>query len=137
MPQRPSRQRLSSNAVASTNWSQAMICLAYRSMRISRGVYVASMSPEIMELQKAALILAIDSIYTFCIEMQSKAHRSSHFLSKVRVQMRWYIPAARMKMKTPHIVPLSRQAIEVLDLLRYCEWPNEREDGENRISLDV
>jgi integrase len=28
------------------------------------------------------------------------------------------IPATRMKMKTPHIVPLSSQAIEVLDLLR-------------------
>ena len=32
--------------------------------------------------------------------------------------MRWSIPAARMKMQTPHIVPLSRQAIEVLELLR-------------------
>lgn len=31
---------------------------------------------------------------------------------------RWSIPAARMKMKTPHIVPLSLRAIEVLDLLR-------------------
>ncbi len=31
---------------------------------------------------------------------------------------RWAIPAARMKMKTPHIVPLSSQAIEVLELLR-------------------
>lgn len=31
---------------------------------------------------------------------------------------RWSIPAARMKMKTPHIVPLSTQAIEVLELLR-------------------
>jgi integrase len=32
--------------------------------------------------------------------------------------MRWSIPAERMKMKTPHIVPLSRQATEVLELLR-------------------
>ena len=32
--------------------------------------------------------------------------------------MRWSIPAERMKMQTPHIVPLSRQAIEVLELLR-------------------
>jgi len=32
--------------------------------------------------------------------------------------MRWSIPAGRMKMQTPHIVPLSRQAIEVLELLR-------------------
>jgi integrase len=31
---------------------------------------------------------------------------------------RWSIPASRMKMKTPHIVPLSSQAIEVLELLR-------------------
>ena len=31
---------------------------------------------------------------------------------------RWNIPALRMKMKTPHIVPLSPQAIEILELLR-------------------
>lgn len=31
---------------------------------------------------------------------------------------RWSIPASRMKMKTPHIVPLSSQAIEVLELLQ-------------------
>jgi len=31
---------------------------------------------------------------------------------------RWSIPATRMKMKTPHIVPLSSQAVEVLELLR-------------------
>ena len=30
---------------------------------------------------------------------------------------RWDIPAERMKMRTPHIVPLSRQAIEVLENL--------------------
>ena len=30
---------------------------------------------------------------------------------------RWNIPAERMKMDTPHIVPLSKQAIEVLQLL--------------------
>lgn len=30
---------------------------------------------------------------------------------------RWDIPAARMKMRTPHIVPLSRQAVEVLQVL--------------------
>lgn len=30
----------------------------------------------------------------------------------------WRIPAERMKMKTPHIVPLSRQAIEVLEVLK-------------------
>ncbi|HEY9125533.1 MAG TPA: integrase arm-type DNA-binding domain-containing protein, partial [Acidobacteriaceae bacterium] len=31
---------------------------------------------------------------------------------------RWDIPAERMKMDTPHIVPLSRQAIETLELLK-------------------
>lgn len=31
---------------------------------------------------------------------------------------RWNIPAERMKMDTPHIVPLPRQAIEVLELLK-------------------
>jgi integrase len=31
---------------------------------------------------------------------------------------RWDIPLERMKMRTPHIVPLSNQAMEVLDLLR-------------------
>jgi integrase len=31
---------------------------------------------------------------------------------------RWDIPAERMKMRTPHIVPLATQALEVLELLR-------------------
>jgi len=31
---------------------------------------------------------------------------------------RWDIPAERMKMRTPHIVPLSRQALEILDMLK-------------------
>jgi integrase len=31
---------------------------------------------------------------------------------------RWDIPAERMKMKTPHIIPLSRQAVEVLRALK-------------------
>jgi len=31
---------------------------------------------------------------------------------------RWNIPAGRMKMQTPHIVPLARQTHEVLELLR-------------------
>lgn len=33
-------------------------------------------------------------------------------------ESRWTIPAERMKMKTPHIVPLSRQAVEVLRALK-------------------
>lgn len=35
-----------------------------------------------------------------------------------RAALRWNIPAHRMKMKTPHIVPLSSQAVELLELLR-------------------
>jgi integrase len=31
---------------------------------------------------------------------------------------RWDIPAERMKMRTPHIVPLSRQALDALDTLQ-------------------
>jgi integrase len=52
---------------------------------------------------------------------------------------RWNIPAERMKMRTPHIVPLSRQALETLDLLRKVsgdsEWvfPGER-SGERTMS---
>jgi integrase len=46
---------------------------------------------------------------------------------------RWDIPAARMKMKTPHIVPLSPQAVEVLQILqttangRELLFPGERD----------
>ncbi len=45
----------------------------------------------------------------------------------------WRIPAERMKMRTPHIVPLSRQAIEVLQILhrisghRKILFPGERD----------
>jgi integrase len=39
---------------------------------------------------------------------------------------RWNIPAERMKMRTPHFVPLARQALDVLDTLRtltgQSEW---------------
>jgi len=38
---------------------------------------------------------------------------------------RWNIPEPRMKMRTPHIVPLSSQAIEVLELLRSLARSNE------------
>jgi integrase len=31
---------------------------------------------------------------------------------------RWDIPAERMKMRTPHLVSLARQALEVLEVLR-------------------
>jgi integrase len=38
---------------------------------------------------------------------------------------RWNIPAERMKMRTPHIVPLSRQALEVLEQLRKVSFGRE------------
>jgi len=38
---------------------------------------------------------------------------------------RWDIPAERMKMRTPHIVPLSKQALEVLDALRTLSGDSE------------
>jgi len=47
---------------------------------------------------------------------------------------RWNIPAERMKMRTPHVVPLARQAIEILEMLRHLtgegEWlfPGERSE---------
>jgi integrase len=39
---------------------------------------------------------------------------------------RWDLPAERMKMRTPHIVPLSRQALEVLDLLHTLTGESDR-----------
>ena len=39
--------------------------------------------------------------------------------------MRWSIPACRMKMNTPHIVPLASQAVEVLELLRILSGTRE------------
>jgi integrase len=48
---------------------------------------------------------------------------------------RWDIPANRMKMKTPHIVPLSAQAVEVLRTLQVVTgrgellFPGERDHG--------
>lgn len=49
----------------------------------------------------------------------------------------WRIPAERMKMKTPHIVPLSNQAITVLDWIRELSgdnplvFPSERREGKS------
>ena len=38
---------------------------------------------------------------------------------------RWNIPAERMKMRAPHIVPLSRQSIEILETLRTLSGSSE------------
>ena len=37
---------------------------------------------------------------------------------------RWDIPAERMKMRTPHIVPLAQQSLEVLEMLRQLTGSN-------------
>jgi integrase len=53
--------------------------------------------------------------------------------------LRWDIPAERMKMRSPHIVPLARQSLEVLDMLKgltgHSEWlfPGDR-DGSKPMS---
>ena len=52
---------------------------------------------------------------TFVVRVSSIEARWDEFDFDAK---RWSIPAARMKMKTPHIVPLSLQAIEVLTLLQ-------------------
>ena len=48
----------------------------------------------------------------------------------------WRIPAERMKMKTPHIVPLSNQAMTLLDQIREISggpllFPGERREGKS------
>lgn len=49
----------------------------------------------------------------------------------------WRIPAERMKMKTPHIVPLSNQAIDILMKIKNLSadedllFPSERRDGKS------
>ncbi len=53
------------------------------------------------------------------------------------VNARWDIPAERMKMRTPHIVPLAQQAMDVLEALRiltgHSEWlfPGDRDDAKH------
>jgi len=39
--------------------------------------------------------------------------------------VRWDIPAERMKMKTPHIVPLSRQALEIIEKIKAISYGRE------------
>jgi integrase len=43
----------------------------------------------------------------------------------ILTESRWYIPAERMKMKTPHIVALSKQAKAVLERLKEISFDNE------------
>jgi integrase len=41
------------------------------------------------------------------------------------LEKRWAIPAERMKMRTPHIVPLARQTLEILEQLHHLTGTNE------------
>jgi integrase len=72
------------------------------------------------------------SILTFCRPQEIRAASWTEIdLEKAQ----WNIPEERMKMKRPHIVPLSRQAIAVLEKLREVtglgKWlfPSARNDG--------
>lgn len=56
---------------------------------------------------------------------------------------RWDIPADRMKMRTPHIVPLARQSLEVLEMLRgltgHSEWlfPGDRDTSKPMSNMTI
>jgi integrase len=56
---------------------------------------------------------------------------------------RWSIPAERMKMKMPHIVPLSTQALEVLELLRTISgqaehvFPGEQDSSKSMSNMTI
>ncbi len=56
---------------------------------------------------------------------------------------RWNIPAERMKMRDPHIVPLASQAIEVLEMLRTLtggsEWlfPGDRSESKPMSNVTI
>jgi integrase len=56
---------------------------------------------------------------------------------------RWNIPAQRMKMRTPHIVPLSRQSLDVLALLKELSgnnelvFPGERNVGKSMSNMTI
>jgi integrase len=72
------------------------------------------------------------SILTFCRPGEIR-HGEWQEIDLEKVQ--WDIPEEKMKMKRPHIVPLSRQALAVLEELRevtgYQKWlfPSSRNDG--------
>lgn len=51
------------------------------------------------------------SLYTFCRPVEIRKARWEHIDFKTKL---WTIPASEMKMKRDHIVPLSRQVIELL-----------------------
>jgi integrase len=81
-----------------------------RTIEVYQGTHVTRLSMKLMAL-------------TFVRTGELIGARWAEFDMK---EARWDLPAERMKMRTPHIVPLSRQALEVLDTLRtltgQSEW---------------
>jgi integrase len=73
-----------------------------KAIEVYRGKVVTRLATKLMAL-------------TFVRTSELIGARWPEFDSEAR---RWNIPAERMKMKMPHIIPLSTQAIEVLELLR-------------------
>jgi integrase len=73
-----------------------------RAIEVYRGTIVTRLAMKLMAL-------------TFVRTSELIGARWCEFDSEAR---RWDIPAERMKMKTPHIVPLPSQAVELLELLR-------------------
>ncbi|MDR3774542.1 MAG: tyrosine-type recombinase/integrase [Terracidiphilus sp.] len=80
-----------------------------RSIEVYQGTHVTRLSMKLLAL-------------TFVRTTELIGARWQEFDLEAR---RWNIPESRMKMRTPHIVPLSSQAIEVLELLRSLARSNE------------
>jgi integrase len=89
-----------------------------RSMEVYQGTHVTRLAMKLMAL-------------TFVRTSELIGAKWSEFDMEAA---RWDIPAARMKMRDPHIVPLASQTIEVLEMLRLLtgssEWlfPGDRSD---------
>ena len=80
-----------------------------RSMEVYQGTHVTRLAMKLMALTFVRTSELIGAKWT---EFDMEAAR-------------WNIPAARMKMRDPHIVPLASQAIEVLEMLRLLTGSSE------------
>jgi integrase len=80
-----------------------------RSMEVYQGTHVTRLAMKLMAL---TFVRTSELIGAKWAEFDMEAAR-------------WDIPAARMKMRDPHIVPLASQAIEVLEMLRLLTGSSE------------
>ena len=86
---------------------------------------------ELPDLLRAIEAANISSITRFAIKLMALTFvRTSELIgarwSEIDIEnAQWRIPADRMKMKTPHIVPLSSQALEVLKTLHIITGDND------------